>query len=76
MPAPGYEADDVMATMAVWAKRRGLAVVLVTEDKDLYQAVDEGVWVMHPRQGSLLGPQVRPQEHCVRSGSGHLEHHD
>jgi DNA polymerase-1 len=55
----GYEADDVMATMAVWAARRGLCTVLVTEDKDLFQSVTDSVFMMHPRTAELWGPTVR-----------------
>ena len=40
---PGYEADDVIATLARHARAMGWEVVIVTGDKDLMQLVDGGV---------------------------------
>ena len=40
--APGYEADDVMATLAKRARAQGWDVVIVTGDKDLLQMVEPG----------------------------------
>ena len=37
---PGYEADDVLGTLARRAAARGYATVIVTTDKDLLQLVD------------------------------------
>ena len=36
-----YEADDVIATVASFAKNRGLKVRIVSHDKDLYQLIDD-----------------------------------
>ena len=47
--APGYEADDVMATLARRGRQDGMEVVLVTNDKDLQQLVRPGVKVLAPR---------------------------
>ena len=38
----GFEADDVMATLALKAQRQGLDTWLVSPDKDLYQLVTDG----------------------------------
>jgi len=46
----GYEADDVMGTLAVQAKKRELEVVLVTGDKDFLQLVNEDIKVLNPRK--------------------------
>lgn len=46
----GYEADDVMGTLAAQAKKRGLEVVLVTGDKDFLQLVNEDIKVLNPRK--------------------------
>lgn len=43
---PGYEADDLMATMARRAEREGLEAVLVTGDKDVLQIVGDGIRVL------------------------------
>ncbi|MEE9391449.1 MAG: 5'-3' exonuclease H3TH domain-containing protein [Planctomycetota bacterium] len=42
----GYEADDLMATMAYRATKAGVKVVLVTPDKDVLQLVDDNVEVL------------------------------
>lgn len=39
--ADGFEADDLMATIAARAREEGLATWLVTPDKDLFQAVTD-----------------------------------
>jgi len=46
----GYEADDLMGTLARKAKVKGLEVILVTGDKDFLQLVDEDVKVLNPRR--------------------------
>jgi DNA polymerase-1 len=60
---PGYEADDIIATLALEAERQGFTTWMVTPDKDLQQLVDDNILIYKPgRQGSaaeLLGvPQV------------------
>lgn len=42
LSADGYEADDVMATLAVRAARAGHGTTLVTNDKDMAQVLQEG----------------------------------
>jgi DNA polymerase-1 len=44
--APGFEADDVLATMARARAAEGLAVRIVTGDRDLFQAVGANVDVL------------------------------
>ncbi len=51
----GYEADDVMASLGVWARQRGLHVVHVSHDKDMLQLISPGTHVMHPRTLQILG---------------------
>jgi DNA polymerase-1 len=53
MEIPGFEADDVLATLAGQAVDEGLEVVIVSADKDLLQLVSEHVRVLNPgREGS------------------------
>jgi DNA polymerase-1 len=40
---PGYEADDIMATLASQAAERGAKVLLVTSDKDCRQLITDRV---------------------------------
>ena len=45
----GFEADDVIGTLARRAAAAGYAVTIVTSDKDLLQLVDERIRVLNPR---------------------------
>jgi DNA polymerase-1 len=48
----GYEADDVIASLAEQAKRAGIDVMIVTGDRDAYQLPDDGrVRVMTTSRG-------------------------
>src|SRR5436190_2222844 len=48
----GYEADDVIASLAEQAKQRGVPVMIVTGDRDTFQLVDDGrVRVMATSRG-------------------------
>ncbi len=47
----GFEADDLMGTLAERAKRKALEVILVTGDKDFLQLVDEDIKVLNPKRG-------------------------
>jgi len=47
----GFEADDLMGTLAKKAKEKGLEVILVTGDKDFLQLVDQDVRVLNPKRG-------------------------
>jgi DNA polymerase-1 len=50
--APGYEADDVLATLATKAAAEGDDVVIVTGDRDAYQLVeDPHIRVLYNRRG-------------------------
>jgi DNA polymerase-1 len=46
----GFEADDLIGTLARQAKERGLEVVIVTSDKDMLQLVDDRVSVLKPQR--------------------------
>lgn len=45
---PGYEADDLIGTLASAAKGSGIKTVIVSGDKDFFQLVDEMVTVLDP----------------------------
>ncbi|HUO39028.1 MAG TPA: DNA polymerase I [Mycobacterium sp.] len=51
LAAPGYEADDVIATLAARAERSGFRVLVVTGDRDSLQLVSADVTVLYPRKG-------------------------
>ena len=46
-----YEADDLIATLAVKARGAGLEAVIVTADRDFFQVVQPGITVMFNRKG-------------------------
>lgn len=48
---PGYEADDVIGTLAADAASRGLQAVIVSGDKDFYQLVSPGIALLNPGRG-------------------------
>lgn len=48
----GFEADDVMGTLADEGKAKGFEVLLVTIDEDLFQLVDDRVRVLKPSRGA------------------------
>jgi DNA polymerase I len=47
----GYEADDVIASLTRRAREEGIAVMVVTGDRDAYQLVGPGVRVMSTSRG-------------------------
>ncbi len=53
---PDTEADDLMASYAIAARARGDEVVLATNDKDLFQLVDDGVRVYSTNKADLAAP--------------------
>ena len=48
--APGFEADDVIGTLAARAAGSGFEVAIVSIDKDFFQLVRDGVRVYDPRE--------------------------
>jgi DNA polymerase-1 len=52
--APGYEADDVMATVAKEGAARGLEVFLCSSDKDLRQLLSDRVRILNLRKQEVL----------------------
>ena len=50
---PGYEADDLIGTLTERATKKGMAVVIVTGDKDLFQLVSDSVKVYNPKDNGI-----------------------
>jgi DNA polymerase-1 len=48
---PGFEADDIIATLATQAEGEGYRVLVVTGDRDALQLVSDDVTVLYPRKG-------------------------
>ncbi|MFE3854238.1 DNA polymerase I [Streptomyces griseorubiginosus] len=47
----GFEADDVIATLATQAEAEGFEVLIVTGDRDSFQLVSERTTVLYPTKG-------------------------
>ena len=55
--APGFEADDVIATLVDQARRKGRRVVIVSADKDLLQLVGPDVVMYDTMRNKVFGPR-------------------
>jgi DNA polymerase-1 len=51
----GYEADDLIGTLATKAAANGLDVILVTEDKDFCQLVSDRIQILNLPKGARAG---------------------
>lgn len=49
--APGFEADDVIGTLAIQAGEAGIETYMLTPDKDYGQLIRENVYMYRPRHG-------------------------
>jgi len=47
----GYEADDVIGTLATQAEAAGFDVLVVSGDRDAFQLISDRVTVLYPRKG-------------------------
>lgn len=67
---PGFEADDVIGTLARKASERGFTTFMMTPDKDFAQLVSPNVFIMKPsRSGNesiLWGVDDIKREFCVQ----------
>jgi DNA polymerase-1 len=47
----GYEADDLIATLATQAEASGMDTAIITGDRDAFQLVSSAITVLYPRKG-------------------------
>ena len=66
----GYEADDVIGTIAHKAEKEGFDVYMATPDKDYGQLVTEHVFMYRPRHTGGF-EKLGPQEVCEKYGLQH-----
>ncbi|KGQ20947.1 DNA polymerase I [Thermus filiformis] len=64
LEAPGYEADDVLGTLAKKAEREGMEVRILTGDRDFFQLLSEKVSVLLP-DGTLVTPKDVQEKYGV-----------
>lgn len=66
----GYEADDVIGTLATQARAQGFEVAVCTGDRDAFQLVDELTTVLYPRKGvsdlARMTPEAVEERYGVR----------
>jgi DNA polymerase-1 len=59
---PGYEADDVIGSLARQAREEDLEIFIVTSDKDLMQLVGGPVHLLNPTKGDLIVDEKMVEE--------------
>ena len=70
LDVPGYEADDVIGTLAHKAEKDGFEVYMATPDKDYGQLVTDHVFMYRPRHNGGF-EKLGPQEVCEKYGLTH-----
>lgn len=68
LEVPGFEADDVIGTMAKAAVREGYEVRMITPDKDYAQLVEPNLLMQRPGHGNVPWEILGPQEVCEKYG--------
>ena len=70
LEAEGYEADDVIGTLATEAGRRGIETYMLTPDKDYGQLVTDHVFIYRPQHGGgyeVMGPEEVKAKYAIPS---------
>ena len=68
LEVPGFEADDVIGTLARRAEREGYEVVIVSSDRDLFQLLSDRVSVWLPT-GETMTPEKVERKYGVPPGA-------
>jgi DNA polymerase-1 len=66
----GYEADDVIATLAHQARDAGMQVSVVTGDRDAFQLVDDNITVLYLKRGVSEMDRMTADKVMERYGVG------
>ena len=64
----GFEADDIIATLARRARADGMEVLVCSGDRDAFQLVGEGTTVLYPKQGVSVLSRIDTAEVHARYG--------
>jgi DNA polymerase I len=73
LETPGYEADDIIGTLAKRAEKEGFTVFMMTSDKDFGQLVSDNIFMYKPAR---MGNDVEiwgVKEVCEKFGIKHPE---
>ncbi len=73
MGVPGYEADDVIGTLAKQAEKEGFEVFMVTPDKDFGQLVSENIFMYRPPYQGNTFEVMGPKEVCAKWEINHVD---
>jgi DNA polymerase-1 len=68
LESDGYEADDVIGTLAKKAEGEGYTTYMVTPDKDFGQLVSDRILMYKPGRGGDPPEKLGPKEICERWG--------
>lgn len=68
---PGFEADDVIGTVAKRFASDSLQVFMVTPDKDYGQLIDKNIFQLKPGKGGGEDELFGPAEVCAKYGIDH-----
>jgi DNA polymerase-1 len=68
LEVPGYEADDIIATLATRAEADGFDVLICSGDRDCFQLVTDHVTVLYPRKGVSDLARMTPEAVRERYG--------
>jgi DNA polymerase-1 len=68
LSVPGYEADDIIATLAVQAVEQGMDVLIVTGDRDVLQLVGPHVTALMTRRGISEMTRFTPEAVTAKYG--------
>ncbi|MEI2731280.1 MAG: DNA polymerase I [Dermatophilaceae bacterium] len=66
--SPGFEADDVIATLTTQAREAGYQVLVCTGDRDAFQLVSDEVTVLYPMRGVSEMARMTPAAVEARYG--------
>lgn len=64
----GFEADDVIATLATQAEEAGFEVLIVTGDRDSFQLITDNVTVLYPTKGVSELTRFTPEKVVEKYG--------
>ncbi len=69
----GYEADDVIGTLAKKAEQHGFTTYMMTSDKDFAQLVSDNIFMFKPARGGEKPEVLGPREVCEKYSLTHPE---
>ncbi|MFA5252007.1 MAG: DNA polymerase I [Phycisphaerae bacterium] len=62
----GFEADDVIGTLAKKASREGIDTYICAKDKDMYQLVDDHTYIFDIKKGEVLDDDTLYEKYKIK----------